>query len=146
MMTVYSQSLLEVQNWFRSCETTTTRGTLYLLIAELMINSTLTMISNLDKKNDFTPTEYSQLLAGLKEKYRGMADADMWREADKQFSLLLNSRPNLIEQFMKELISTNHHGIGMTYNAKDLVSCSYRLRQPADDVIDNLALRSMQCV
>lgn len=108
-----------------------------------MINSTLTIISKVNGAGEFTHTEYSNVLAELKEKYLGMADADMWREADKQFTALLAQRPNLIEQFMKELISTNHHGVGMTYNARDLVGCSYRLRQPVDDVIDKLALRSM---
>ncbi|ANZ50658.1 hypothetical protein STRATTON_233 [Erwinia phage vB_EamM_Stratton] len=108
-----------------------------------MINSTLTIISKVDKQVDFTPGEYREVLEALKEKYRGMADADMWREADKHFTNLLSAQPRIIEQFLKELISTNHHGVGMVYNAKDLVSCCYRLRQPADVVIDNLALRSM---
>ncbi len=109
-----------------------------------MISSTLHIISRIDdKRSDFALTDYRTILDGVKAKYQGMADEAMWAEADNLFSALLAQRPKIINEFMRELINTNHHGIGMTYNAKDLVSCSYRLRQPADDVIDNLALRSM---
>lgn len=147
MITVYSQSLLEVQSWFKTCETNSKRGILYLLITELLISSTthlLSMTSNAQPL--FEAQDYKAVRVALKLKYRGMATAEMWVEADRFFAALLDSRKHLPDQFMRELINAGHHGVELAYNAKDLVMCTYRIRQPADDVIDNLALRSIGCV
>lgn len=109
----------------------------------MLISNSLIAISRLHDGTDLEPKDYEVVLAKLREQYATMAKNEHWVAATSILRDILKKNPNLPEAMMGELMSTGHHGIGLVYNAVDLVRCSYRLRQPVDDVIDNLALRSM---
>lgn len=109
----------------------------------MLINNSLIAISRLHDGTELEPKDYERVLANLREQYKLVTKNEHWAAAVAIMRDVMKMKPDLPNTMMQELMSTGHHGIGLVYNAVDLVRCSYRLRQPVDDVIDNLALRSM---
>lgn len=113
----------------------------YLLITELLIWNSLAAISE-DDSADNSLMMYTL----LKEKYRGMATDEHWSEATRFFDKLVSEHREIAGSMVDELLNTGRHGNNLTYSAYDLVKCCYRLRQPVDDIIDDIALRNIKCV
>lgn len=138
MLKVYSESLMDLQDYLKNVEINGNRGIVYSMVAEVLINLSLLALEAAYDTGEIKPNAYDRVITSLSQRYRCLSEPTVREEVRRVVLLVLDHRKDLFIKIGYEILNTSDHGQDLVYNVVDLVACQYWFTQPTEQKVGNL--------
>ncbi|EJT5727053.1 hypothetical protein N3M33_004942 [Escherichia coli] len=130
MLKVYSESLMDLQEYLKHVEINGNRGMIYSMVVEILIKIVLVSFHVAENGTAVPGDVYKGVIKHLGERYSCLREPDIFNEVQRVVLLILDNREDLAYKLAHELADTSQHGGQLKYNVVDLVACRYWYTQP----------------
>ncbi|AWN08816.1 hypothetical protein MLDJOKPK_00229 [Salmonella phage SPAsTU] len=138
MIKVYSESLMDLQDYLKGVEIHGNRGMVYSVVTEVLINVSLLALEAGHGGRPVQKGAYDTIMLNLTDRYRCLSDVAIREEVRRIVLLLLDNRKDLIIKLGNEIVQTGLHGDDLVYNIVDLVACRYWFTEKTNHLASNL--------